>query len=441
MMVVALRISCPWVWVAWGFADSSSSRLGSIQILYTTQEMKYQLFSHNSSLNINHCCHVFIHSYIHTYIHTFTRSLGTTALLTTHSGEEFMELFCIFPFVGYLMMRNGEFDEKGHVHTTGLPGTMIVSMVFSDDTNKDGDIDWFNKRERFRNMTFGWTGWDMVSNFGFRTLDDGTIECYHYGEYFHGNLPIISQIALLAFKIHARWLAWSTEHHINHYAFTANTEEEEEMEEESRKNMPFFLLKNYAWSDLMAMVFGTKQEEVKDGELIDKSSFLVRRKGSMTNNINNNNDSLDTDDSTNMISSSNRLPFQEAATKIQIRHDIASDRVAVQSVLARTNTTQFSTDEAQKALLTRTYSSVKEPAFVGGGGEGGRGGDVDPKQQSDNGRTTTTTVFPKRRYSHAYGVATEAARLRHLTRRATLVGNNSTFITTGDTKVAAKKDD
>ena len=83
----------------------------------------------------------------------------------------------------------------------------------------------------------------MVLNFGFQTLEDGTRECYHAGEYFHGNVPILSQVMLLIFKVHARWVVWSTEHHVNHYAFSASTDEEEEMEEQSRANMPRFLLK------------------------------------------------------------------------------------------------------------------------------------------------------------------------------------------------------
>ena len=110
----------------------------------------------------------------------------------------------------------------------------IPVQVFSEESNGE-DIEWFNKRERFHNTLFGYTMWDMVQNFGFRTLEDGTLECYQTGEYFHGNLPIVSQVVMMVFKIHARWLAWSTEHHINHYAFTANTEEEEEWEELSRK--------------------------------------------------------------------------------------------------------------------------------------------------------------------------------------------------------------
>ena len=54
-----------------------------------------------------------------------------------YGGENFMELFCIFPFVGELMMRGGEFDDEGTVHTMGIPGELQVSMVFSEEEDED----------------------------------------------------------------------------------------------------------------------------------------------------------------------------------------------------------------------------------------------------------------------------------------------------------------
>jgi hypothetical protein len=118
------------------------------------------------------------------YDYRFKTNKSPDDLASFYGGEEFMELFCIFPFVGQIMMRNGEFDEEGNVHSPGFPGSLKVSMVFSEDVNNEtGKTDWFNKRERFRDSLFGYTCWDMVSNFGFRTLDDGTVECYHYGEF------------------------------------------------------------------------------------------------------------------------------------------------------------------------------------------------------------------------------------------------------------------
>jgi len=60
---------------------------------------------------------------------------------------------------------------------------MQVSMVFSDeDDDETGKTSWFNKRERFKDVLFGRTMWDMVQNFGFHTLPDGRVEVYHRGE-------------------------------------------------------------------------------------------------------------------------------------------------------------------------------------------------------------------------------------------------------------------
>jgi hypothetical protein len=178
------------------------------------------------------------------------------------------------------------------------------------------------------------------------------------GEYFHGNLPVVSQIVKIVFQIHARWVAWSTEHHINHYAFTAHSNEEEEMEEESRKNMPLFLLKNYAWFDLTAMVFG-----IKDDVNQKKSpSFLVRRDSQS-----------DSED--------DKLPIQRKEVKLQISQDIVSDRESNKQMLARSAT---QTPEDAKVVLARSY--------------------------------TLRNMEANRRGS-AYHFATEAARQRQMTRR------------------------
>ena len=94
--------------------------------------------------------------------------------------------------------------------------------------------------------------------------DDGRIEVYHTGEYFQGNLPILSPIVKLVFKIHAQWVAWATEHHINHHAFVSDSEEEEEIEHRSRVDMPLHLLKDHAWVDIKHWLgLGPKRSEDK----------------------------------------------------------------------------------------------------------------------------------------------------------------------------------
>jgi hypothetical protein len=168
-------------------------------------------------------------------------------LASFYGGEEFMELFCVMPLVGAIMMRGGVFDDEGTVHTQGLPGTLQVSMVFSDETDEDTEKTmWFNKRERFKDVWRGYKCWDMVTNFGFQTLPDGRVECYHTGEYFHGNIPPISLILRLVFQLHSQYVGWATEHHIKHHAFNDHANEDEEhMEEESRTFFLWHLLKNH----------------------------------------------------------------------------------------------------------------------------------------------------------------------------------------------------
>lgn len=168
-----------------------------------------------------------------------------------YGSENFMDLYCILPVMGTLMMRGSYFDDEGTVHTQGLPfGELLVSMVFSD-SDEDGDGSepgkWFNKRERFKNEAFGgnFTMWDMVTNFGFETLADGRVMVYHHGEYFYGNLPPLSLIMSAVFRFHSHIVIKTTEHHLRYYAFRNDTEVDEHMEHESRDAMPIFWLKNY----------------------------------------------------------------------------------------------------------------------------------------------------------------------------------------------------
>jgi hypothetical protein len=160
------------------------------------------------------------------YDYRFVTDADPADLQDFYGSENFMDIYCVMPFMGTLMMRGGTFDDEGVVHTTGFPGEMQVSMVFSDseeevDDDDDGssvsggpplaiatdashDGQWFNKRERFKDVFLGMTMWDMVTNFGFETLPDGRTMVYHHGEYFKGNIPPISLLVRLVFSIHAR---------------------------------------------------------------------------------------------------------------------------------------------------------------------------------------------------------------------------------------------
>jgi hypothetical protein len=180
------------------------------------------------------------------YEYRFLTDKNPDDLASFYGGEEFMELYCVLPVIGSVLMRGAEFDDEGVVHTQGLPGKLEVSMVFSDETDQDTNvIAWFNKRERFKDVWRGYTTWDMVTNFGFETKPDGRIECYHTGEYFRGNVPPLSLLFQLIFVLHAYYVVMATEHHIYHHAFTANTQDEEDMEELSRSFFLWHILRDH----------------------------------------------------------------------------------------------------------------------------------------------------------------------------------------------------
>lgn len=229
------------------------------------------------------------------------RDIDPDDLASFYGGEEFMEIFCMMPIIGEMMMRGGYFDDEGIVHTYGFPGELLVSMAFTDEEDDEGKAAWFNKRERFKDVCFGTKMWDQVSNFGFHTLPDGKLEVYHTGEYFVGRLPIVSLIVKLAFQIQGRWVAWATEHYLNHHAFTAETEEEAEIEELCRTNHPLYLLKYHVWEDTKAMLgFGSKKLREED------ASFL----------------SVGTDGYVGRMD----LPIQRLETRRKIQDDLAIDK-------------------------------------------------------------------------------------------------------------------
>lgn len=284
-----------------------------------------------------------------------------------------MELFCVFPIVGQMMMRSAHFDDQGNVQTLGFPGKMTVSMVFSDESNEEtGQTDWFNKRERFQNTLFGVKLWDMVLNFGFRTKEDGTVECYHVGEYFHGNAPVLSQAMLLIFKLHARWVAWATEHHINHFAFgsalTGDEDTAEEFEHDSRANMPLFLLQRYAWSDLKSMLFGSYDSEKQPSFLLKDrddeegkqwDELRERHLGEMAK-LRAVRDEI--------AATAELLPFQRESIQIQIAEDIEDDRTVIKSMLAHRDTKGFG--DVKPMLVKHHTIAMKRRSTLRNGGTG-----------------------------------------------------------------------
>lgn len=217
---------------------------------------------------------------------TFKRSED---LADFYGTEDFMEIFCIFPFMVDFMMRGAEFDDDGTIHAWGLlgPGELEVTINFEErevDTDGDGEPDtlaWFNKKEHFRDVApsflGGFTLWEMTQNFGYHRYDDGTCVVYHHGENFKGFFPI-----RLLFQLHAKYVIWATEKYVNSDAFGS---EEHEMErEEQRHNIPLHVFKGFL-AGLTEDVERAKLEVQPDSAKHDELEATIRRLNTLSDNL------------------------------------------------------------------------------------------------------------------------------------------------------------
>jgi len=208
----------------------------------------------------------------------FTTTKNPNDLAEFYASEDFMEIFCIFPFVVEFMMKNGEFaadampgyDQTVNTFGFGGPGGMEVSMAFDEgeiDTTGDGQADtvaYFNKRERFKdwapfmpkymNVVF----WDLTQNFGYHRKADGTCEVYHHGETFYGPFPI-----RLIFTCHAYYVAWATERYIQRPDF-GNRDKTDDLHE-LRKTIPIEVMGEFL-GNLSSSVEKAKADALKAGQ-------------------------------------------------------------------------------------------------------------------------------------------------------------------------------
>mmetsp|Transcript_33193 Transcript_33193/g.61105 ORF Transcript_33193/g.61105 Transcript_33193/m.61105 type:complete len:195 (-) Transcript_33193:180-764(-) len=120
------------------------------------------------------------------------------------------------------------------------------------------------------------------------------------------------------------------------------------MEEQSRANMPLFLLRKFFWSDLKAMVFGYDENDTSADDKHRQPSFLITSDSSSAETVSEEDDDDDNEE--------NKLPFQQKAIQIQISEDIASDKRVMKNLLARNNT-QGADDV--KAVLIRRHTLTR----------------------------------------------------------------------------------
>jgi len=157
--------------------------------------------------------------------------------------------------------------------------TMAVhnAMEISFTLEENEETGFFQKRERFKNYIpfTRFLLWDQVQCFGYKPLENGKVEVFHRGEYINGPLPV-----RLLVKLHAMYVVWAVEKHINSPVFGNG---DFEANEHQRSNVPAYVMGDFvkrltlAYSIAMesgAIAAGTS---AKDAEVTLKKLKALRQ--------------------------------------------------------------------------------------------------------------------------------------------------------------------
>jgi hypothetical protein len=312
-----------------------------------------------------------------------------------------MEVFCVFPMIANLMMRGAEFDEEGHIHARGLLGAngLEVSIDFDEErkvsdtmTGDDGDgeeqpdtIAWFNKKENFCDVApsylGGFTLWKMTQNFGYHRLDNGTCEVYHHGEHFQGLFPM-----RILFELHARYVFWATRRYVNSKAFGSENDQDSEVAEEFRQNVPLHVFQDY-------IVGLTKQVQTAK----DKTSATNEKR---------HNELQVTIHRLNTISAT--LKKEEEEESDQQQHKRQSETTFAQTS-SRTSVSSVTTTMPRIQTLQSKKTKVSRVRLI-----------VDDPETSDTIRTAMKQIGSAKGHGHE-----PVARMRELQRHTTLASSSA----------------
>jgi len=188
--------------------------------------------------------------------HSFVTRKPHEPVVDFYSTEEFLQILGIFPFAIHFILAGVEWDSTRD-NAMNVYNSMEISFDITEKeiTTASGEkvVAFFNKRERFINY-IPFTRillWDQVQNYGYRRKSDGSLEVQHHGESFYGPWPVLYLV-----KLHAAYVIWATERHINSELFGS---EDLEAVEHQRSNIPLV-----AFNEFMTKLKGQQEEVIKD---------------------------------------------------------------------------------------------------------------------------------------------------------------------------------
>lgn len=174
--------------------------------------------------------------------HKFITDKNPDDIVDFYSTEDFLQILGVFPFAIHFVLAGVEWDLDKE-NTMKVYDSMEISFTLEEreEETPDGEkvVAFFQKKERFKNF-FPLTPflmWDQTQCYGYNRREDGTCEVFHRGQNFYGPLPV-----RLLVQLHARYVIWATEKHINSPAFGSG---DLEVQEHQRGNVPLHVFQDF----------------------------------------------------------------------------------------------------------------------------------------------------------------------------------------------------
>jgi hypothetical protein len=215
--------------------------------------------------------------------HTFVTDKNPDDIVDFYSTEDFLQILGVFPMAIHFVLSGVNWDtEKENTMTVHNAMEISFSLEEQEVETEDGQkvVAFFQKRERFKNFIplTPFLMWDQVQCYGYNRREDGTCEVFHRGENFSGPLPI-----RLLVQLHARYVIWATQKHMNSPAFGCG---DLELQEHQRSNVPLHVLTDFFHRLYVAQKVAIESGKLAAGAPTEKAEktlkTLTRLKGSPT---------------------------------------------------------------------------------------------------------------------------------------------------------------
>jgi len=188
--------------------------------------------------------------------HKFITKKDADDVVDFYSTEDFLQILGIFPMAIHFVLAGVEWDTSKE-NTMNVYNAMEISFVIEereeDLDNGEKAVVWFQKKERFKNFIpfTPFLMWDQTQCYGYNRKEDGSLEIFHKGDTFYGPLPVRFFV-----QLHALYVIWATEKHINSPLFGESKKLEEQ--EHQRGNVLLYVVGNFLKRLSLAYRVGTE---------------------------------------------------------------------------------------------------------------------------------------------------------------------------------------